>query len=103
MKITIQINQYSTLQSSVSTLQEAQLLFQQLDMQQLMSNPTNLITFLELHDPSFSSIALEYFKTDDEEKFRKQIASYQVSLETFKNYLAHCFNVSRNNVEIDLD
>lgn len=101
MNITIQINEFSKLFISFADLQEAQNTLMQPEMERLMSNPTKLTTYLELHEPSFSVAILEYFATDNLAQLKSAMSSFQISDEMFIGYLAHCFDVPRKNVTID--
>lgn len=102
MKITIQINKYSVLSVPVSSIPEAQLIFREPEMQSLMKNPTKLTSYLELNDPSFYSITLEYFATEDDEKYKEDLKTFQLSTKVFQQYLAHCFEIPEKHVMIEI-
>lgn len=102
MKIIIQLNQYSTLSVGATGINSAQLVFQTEEMQKVMPNPTTLPEYLELNDPAFSSLALEFFDKPNDAETLREMMNHKISTTTFIEYLAHCFEVPKNSITLEI-
>lgn len=103
MKIIIQLNQYSTLSVEATGINSAQLIFQTEEMQKVMPNPTTLPDYLELNDPAFLAMTIEYFEKDnDAEATLRAMMNYKISTQMFLQYLAHCFEIHQSQITLEI-
>lgn len=104
MKIIIQLNQYSTLSVEATDINSAQLIFQTEEMQKVMPNPTTLPEYLELNDPSFLALTIEYFEKDNDNAAEtlRAMMNHKISTQMFLQYLAHCFEIHQSQITLEI-
>lgn len=102
MKIIIQLNQYSTLSVEATDINSAQLVFQTEEMQKVMPNPTTLPEYLELNDPAFLAMTIEYFEKDNDAETLRAMMNHKISTQMFLGYLAHCFEIHQSQIALEI-
>lgn len=102
MKIIIQLNQYSTLTTNAENIEQAQGIFQTDEMQKVMPNPTTLPEYLELNDPAFLAMTIEYFEKDNDAETLRAMMNHKISTQMFLGYLAHCFEIHQSQITLEI-
>lgn len=101
MKIQIKLNDYTHLSIEATGTDEAIDILARPDMMSITPNPIPITSYLDLNDPAFTALVLEYMSNENSDQLNKNLRDFKISDESFINWIAYCFEISPDKISLE--
>lgn len=101
MHMIITINEHIELNLTAQNFNDFQRVVQDQKLRPMMTNPIDLISYLEMNDPAMMEHSFQYARDNDEAKFYNAVKNFVFTPETLQKYVAHLFGVRTNQVRYE--